>query len=89
VPETDVDPRPPRRTLKEWSLVVQTNLDAIKRLIADKYDRGDRSVYSALGQDFPRVDITYEDLMESPVELADDVPNAQQLSEEMQRRSFG
>jgi hypothetical protein len=63
-----------RRTLQQWNLVVESNLDAFAGIIAGKYESGRRSTYrSAAGQSFPRVDVTLADMEEYGRKFSDDV----------------
>jgi hypothetical protein len=62
-----------RLTIRDWNLVVERNLAAFKRVISAKYDRGQRSIYYGHGQEFPRVDVTLEDLERSGEEFSADV----------------
>jgi hypothetical protein len=66
-----------RRTLKQWNLVVESNRDAFAKIIAGKYERGDRSTYQGAGQTFPRVDVILADMERCGEKLRDDVLKVQ------------
>lgn len=52
-------------TLSDWNLVVDRNLDSFKSIIETKFDRDEWEVYSAYGQNYPKVVITLEDMTRS------------------------
>lgn len=62
-----------RRTLQQWNLVAESNRAAFEKIIAAKYERGDRSTYDAYGQSHPRLDVTLEDMQGSGEKFIDDV----------------
>jgi hypothetical protein len=62
-------------TLAQWNLVVDRNLDAFKRIIETKYARGDWGVHNTLGQSFPKLVITLEDMQTSGQEFTIEVLN--------------
>jgi hypothetical protein len=64
-----------RITLPEWSLVVDRNLEAFKRIIEAKFERGEWQVHSAFGQSNPRLVVTEEDMRRSGDEFTIDVLN--------------
>ena len=66
-----------RRTLKQWNLVVESNRDIFAKIIAGKYERGDRSTYQGAGQTFPRVDVMLADMERCGEKLRDDVLKVQ------------
>lgn len=62
-----------RRTLQQWNLVVQSNRAAFEKIIAAKYERGDRSTYNAFGGSYPKVAVTLDDMQGSGEKFADDI----------------
>jgi hypothetical protein len=72
-----------RPSMQDGNLLVDRNLDAISRIVAAKYERGERSVYTTFGQSYPRVDITLEDMKDSGEEFTAAVLNVKAMSEAM------
>jgi hypothetical protein len=65
-----------RRTLEQWNLVTERNRHAFARVISAKYERGERSVtFDSLGESFPLVLVTLQDMESSGEEFSDDVLN--------------
>jgi hypothetical protein len=62
-----------RRTLQQWNLVAESNRAAFEKIIATKYERGERSTCDTNGQSYPRVDVTLEDMRRSGETFTDDV----------------
>lgn len=62
-----------RRTLQQWNLVAESNRAAFEKIIAAKYERGERSTYDAYGQSYPLVVVTLEDMQGSGETFTDDV----------------
>jgi hypothetical protein len=60
-------------TLKEWSLVVDQNLEAFSCIISAKWERGERDTYTSHGRSYPKVVVTYEDIERSSETLTADV----------------
>ncbi len=56
-------------TLQQWNLVVDRNLDALKRIIEEKYEGGYWMLYNAYGQTYPRLVITSDDMRASGQEF--------------------
>ena len=54
-----------RITLQKWNLVVDRNLEAFKRIIEGKFERDEWEVEKRLGQSYPRMLITLEDMQRS------------------------
>src|ERR1700739_3617470 len=54
-----------RITLRQWNLVVDSNLDAFMGIIEEKYEAGDREVHNASGQSYPKVVVTLTDMERS------------------------
>jgi hypothetical protein len=54
-----------RITLQQWNLVVDRNLEAFKRIIEGKFERDEWEVEKRLGQSYPRMLITLEDMQRS------------------------
>ena len=52
-------------TLQQWSLVVDRNLEAFKRIIEGKFERDEWEVEKRLGQSYPRMLITLDDMQRS------------------------
>jgi hypothetical protein len=51
-----------RIQLQQWNLVVDRNLEAFKRIIEGKFERDEWEMHNSLGQSYPRVLITLEDM---------------------------
>jgi hypothetical protein len=64
---------PQRPTMRESNLLVDRNLQAFARIVATKYEAGNTSVYDRLGQSFPRVDVTLQDMQDSGEQFSADV----------------
>jgi hypothetical protein len=62
-----------RRTLQQWNLVAESNRPAFEKVIAAKYERGDRSTYEAYGHSYPSILVTLEDMERSGEKFTDDV----------------
>jgi len=60
-------------TVQQWSLVVDRNLDAFKRIIEAKYERDDWKVHNAYGQSYPKLVVTLEDMQRSGEEFTAEV----------------
>ena len=56
-------------TLQQWSLVVDRNLEAFKRIIEGKFERDEWEMQEGLGQSYPRMLITLEDMQKSNEEF--------------------
>ena len=54
-----------RITLRQWNLVVDQNLDAFERIIEGKFERDEWEVHNRLGQIYPLVRVTLEDMQRS------------------------
>ena len=54
-----------RITLQQWNLVVDRNLEAFKRIIEGKFERDEWEMQEGLGQSYPRMLITLEDMQRS------------------------
>ena len=54
-----------RITLQQWNLVVDRNLEAFKRIIEGKFERDEWEIEKRLGQSYPRMLITLEDMQRS------------------------
>ena len=54
-----------RVTLQQWNLVVDRNLEAFQRIIEGKFERDEWEVEKRLGQSYPRMLITLEDMQRS------------------------
>ena len=52
-------------SLQQCNLLVESNLEAFKRIITAKVERGERGVYDQYGQSYPRVDVTLDDMQGS------------------------
>jgi len=52
-------------TLQQWSLVVDRNLEAFKRIIEGKFERDEWEMEERLGQSYPRMLITLDDMQRS------------------------
>jgi hypothetical protein len=62
-----------RRTLQQWNLVAESNRATFEKIIAAKYERGERSTYDAYGQSYSLVVVTLEDMQGSGEAFTDDV----------------
>jgi hypothetical protein len=62
-----------RITLQQWNLVVDRNLDAFKRIIEGKFERDEWEVYKTLGQSYPRLLITLDDMQSNGERFTADV----------------
>ncbi|MFZ0847118.1 MAG: hypothetical protein WAM62_15135 [Pseudolabrys sp.] len=62
-----------RRTLRQWNLVVERNLEAFGRIITKKYERDEWAVHNAHGQSYPRITITLQDMQDCGEKFSDDV----------------
>jgi len=62
-------------TLQHWNLVVDRNLDAFKRIIESKYERDDWEVLNRLGQSYPKLVVTFQDMQASGEQFSIDVLN--------------
>jgi hypothetical protein len=51
-----------RIPLQQWNLVVERNLEAFKRIIEGKFERDEWEMHNSLGQSYPRMLITLEDI---------------------------
>ena len=60
-------------TFEQRNLLVDRNLPAFERVIAAKYERGERSVLPRFGRDIPLVEITLADIERSGEALSDSV----------------
>jgi len=60
-------------TLEERNLLVDRNLAAFERIIAAKYERGERSMLPRFGHDYSFVQVTLEDIERSGEALTDSV----------------
>jgi hypothetical protein len=49
-------------TLQQWNIVVNRNLEAFKRIIEGKFERDEWEMQESLGQSYPRMLITLEDM---------------------------
>jgi hypothetical protein len=58
-----------RITLAQWNLVVDRNIEALKPIIEDKFNRDEWDVYNAFKQSYPKVVLTLEDLRQSGEKL--------------------
>jgi hypothetical protein len=58
-----------RLTLRDWNLVVDRNLESFKPIIEAKFDHDDWEIYSAYGQNYPKIVITLEDIERSGPKL--------------------
>jgi hypothetical protein len=54
-----------RLSLRDWNLVVDRNLDSFKSIIESKFDRDEWEFYSAHGENYPRIVVTFEDMKRS------------------------
>ena len=64
-------------TGQQANLVVDRNIEVIKRIVSDKYERGEHRPYSRFGSTLPRVDITLDDLEPHRHEMTDSVLDMQ------------
>jgi len=60
-------------TTQQRNLVVDRNLDVFKRIIENKYQSGECSIYSRLGYNYPRIDIELADIEQDGEGLTDHV----------------
>jgi hypothetical protein len=68
---------PNRPTMRESNLMVDHNIEAFARIVKAKYEREEASVYQGFGQNFPRVDVTLEDMQRSGEKFTSDVAKAE------------
>jgi hypothetical protein len=66
-----------RPTMRACNLIVDRNIEAFARIVRAKYERGEASVYQGFGQNFPRVDVTLEDMQRSGKTFTSDVVKAE------------
>jgi hypothetical protein len=64
-----------RITVRQWNLVVDRNLDAFKQIIQGKFERDEWEVHNRLGQSYPRVLVTLEDMQRRGEQLTAEVLN--------------
>lgn len=55
----------PRLPLSHWNQKVEQNLAAFQRIIEAKFNNDDWSIYNTLGQSFPKITVTLEDMLRS------------------------
>jgi hypothetical protein len=60
-------------TTRQWNLVVDRNLDALKPIIEDKFERDDWQPRNAFRQSYPELLITLDDMRRSPEKFTMDV----------------
>src|SRR5476651_887211 len=75
-----------RPSMDDSNLLVDRNLEAFSRIVAAKYERGERSVYDAFGQSYPRIDVTLDDMQSSGEEFTAEVLKVKAMSEAMTRQ---
>jgi hypothetical protein len=51
-----------RPTLQQFNLLVERNLDTFKQIIEGKFERDEWEVHKRLGQSYPRILVTLEDM---------------------------
>lgn len=64
-----------RITLAQWNLVVDRNIEALKPIIEEKFNRDDWDVHNAFKQSYPKIVVTLEDLRRSDEKLTIGVLN--------------
>jgi hypothetical protein len=64
-----------RITLAQWNLVVDRNIEALKPVIEDKFNRDEWDVYNAHRESYPKIVLTLEDLQRSGEKLTIEVLN--------------
>ena len=57
-------------SLQQCNLLVESNLEAFKRIITAKFERGERGVQDQYGQSYPRVHVTLDDMQRCGEKLA-------------------
>ncbi|MGA2314633.1 MAG: hypothetical protein ABSF87_20135 [Xanthobacteraceae bacterium] len=70
-----VNATPPRLTLEQWNLVVERNIDAFRRIIEAKFGDDDWKVHNTLGQSYPKITVTLEDMQRSGEQFTAEVIN--------------
>ena len=55
----------PQLPLSHWNQKVEQNLTAFQRIIEAKFSADDWSIYNTMGQSFPKITITLEDMKRS------------------------
>jgi hypothetical protein len=62
-----------RITLAQWNLVVDRNIEALKPVFEDKFNRDEWDVHNAFKQSYPKIVLTLEDLRQSGEKLTIEV----------------
>ncbi len=62
-------------SLEKWNLVVDRNLDAFKGIIESKFKRDDWEIHNTMGQSYPKLIITLEDMQKSGEEFTIEILN--------------
>ena len=64
-----------RLTGKQANLLVQSNLDAISKIVSAKFERGEFRPYSRFGSTIPRVDLVPADIEKNGIKLNENILN--------------